>query len=259
MRDVDISPDGSYFVVSTTGAYGGAGDACDSTARWEIERQRQRPEPDVDQQHRRRHDVRRGDHRLGRLHRRPRPLAEQPVLRRQPGQGAVSRPGIAALDPINGLPLSWNPTRDRGIGVFDLLHTAEGLWVGSDTDRIGADYFRGRIALLPHQAARHPGDQERPALPNDVYIGYPLGVPGDPVPHLRVNAGGPQIAGTPIWSSDSSGNGYHNNLQTRNSYAAVGSVDASVPGRHAVDHVLHGADRRADVAQPDLEHPGPVR
>jgi hypothetical protein len=34
MRDIDISPDGSYFVVGTTGAYR-AGSLCDGAARWE--------------------------------------------------------------------------------------------------------------------------------------------------------------------------------------------------------------------------------
>ena len=35
MRDVDISPDGGYFVVGTTGAYR-AGSLCDATSRWEL-------------------------------------------------------------------------------------------------------------------------------------------------------------------------------------------------------------------------------
>ena len=91
------------------------------------------------------------------------------------GQGAVSRPGIAALDPINGLPLSWNPTRDRGVGVFDFLFTEQGLWVGSDTTRIGADYLRSRIALLPVGGTQFPGVRT-PTLPNDVYAVRTAGI-----------------------------------------------------------------------------------
>ena len=36
VRDVDISPDGTYFVVVTTGAWRGTTTLCDTAARWEI-------------------------------------------------------------------------------------------------------------------------------------------------------------------------------------------------------------------------------
>ena len=34
MRDLDFAPDSSYFVVSTTGAYGGPDSPCDVITRW---------------------------------------------------------------------------------------------------------------------------------------------------------------------------------------------------------------------------------
>jgi hypothetical protein len=60
----------------------------------------------------------------------------------------VSRPGIAALDPSSGVPLSWNPGRDRGRGVEALNATDDYLMVGSDTT-IFAGQLRQRLALLP--------------------------------------------------------------------------------------------------------------
>ena len=52
------------------------------------------------------------------------------------------------IHPTTGLALPWNPTKDRGVGGKDLYVTSQGLWVGSDTNRIGGE-TRRRIALLP--------------------------------------------------------------------------------------------------------------
>ena len=50
----------------------------------------------------------------------------------QAGPGAVSRPGIGALDPTTGQALAWNPTRSRGRGADFLEMTTKGLAVLSD-------------------------------------------------------------------------------------------------------------------------------
>ena len=41
--------------------------------------------------------------------------------------------GIAALDPASGVPLSWNPGRDRGLVVWRITPTAQGLYVLNDS------------------------------------------------------------------------------------------------------------------------------
>ncbi len=48
------------------------------------------------------------------------------------GTGAVSRPGIGAVDPVTGRALAWNPTRSRGRGADFLQMTSRGLTVLSD-------------------------------------------------------------------------------------------------------------------------------
>ena len=40
------------------------------------------------------------------------------------------------------------PTKDRGVGGYDLMLTAGGLWVASDTTHIGREVHE-RLAFLP--------------------------------------------------------------------------------------------------------------
>lgn len=72
------------------------------------------------------------------------------------GPGAVSRPGLADLDPNTGQANSWNPTRSLGHGGDDLVLTEAGLWVASDTYKQGKSqmcahkYNKGGICFLPY-------------------------------------------------------------------------------------------------------------
>jgi hypothetical protein len=169
LRDIDISPDGSYFVIGTTGAYMGgpnAGVLCDTVSRWPLGPTGPNQEPTWV-------DYTGGDTTYSVAstgtaiyvggHQR---WWNNAYASDREGPGAVTRFGIAALDPVNGLPFNWNPTRDpRGEGVFALVATSQGLWVGSDTNRIGGESHQ-KIAFMPlaggtsvpvHQPATLPG------------------------------------------------------------------------------------------------------
>ena len=66
----------------------------------------------------------------------------------EPCPDAVAREGIAAVDPADGSVLPWNPGRSRGVGAQELVVTQRGLYVGSDTERLG-DEFHARLGLFP--------------------------------------------------------------------------------------------------------------
>lgn len=171
LRDVDIAPDGDYFVVVTTGAYaGGAGSGtlCDAISRWELDATGLEQHPSW------------VDYSGGDTITQAKVVGDviyvgghfrwfnNPYAGDSAGPGATARTGLAAVDPRNGLPLSWNPTRDRGVGVWDFLTTDAGLWVGHDSNRTGKE-ARKRLALFPTTATVPPVENTG-SLPGGVYL-----------------------------------------------------------------------------------------
>jgi hypothetical protein len=167
MRDVDISPDGSFFVVGTIGAFR-ANRMCDTISRWETFATGSGLMPtwvnwtggdSLTQVAVTGTAVYAGGHQR---------WQNNPYRGDTAGPGAVSREGIAALDPVNGMPFSWNPGRSRGNGVFAFLATPAGLWVGSDTD-LFANESRRKIAFLPVAGGITPPAVAAATLPVDLF------------------------------------------------------------------------------------------
>jgi hypothetical protein len=147
-RGVDFSPDGTYFVVANTGGIGGASSICDAAARFETSDVSSTAEPTWI-------NFTGGDSLYSVAitgvavyvggHQR---WLDNPFGSNSAGPGAVSRPGIGAIDPTTGKALSWNPTKTRGHGTEKLYVTKAGLWVGSDGATFGGEDHPG-IAFCP--------------------------------------------------------------------------------------------------------------
>ncbi|GII02270.1 hypothetical protein Pta02_42780 [Planobispora takensis] len=147
VRGLDFAPDGRYFVVVTSGGPGGPRKLCDSAARFETHIRGETRPTWVNHT---------GGDSLYAVavtgsavyvggHQR---WLDNPAGSDSAGPGAVERPGIGAINPATGRALSWNPTRDRGIGVKAFLAHPRGLLVGSDTIRLGREYH-ARIGMFP--------------------------------------------------------------------------------------------------------------
>jgi hypothetical protein len=147
LRGVDFAPDGSYFVTVTTGALTGPNRMCDTATRFESAGTGKHNPTWVN------HTggntlfsvsvtgsaVYVGGHQQ---------WLDNPKGDKSKGAGAVERPGIGAINPKTGKALPWNPTRSRGIGARAIVATTWGLYVGSDTDKLGNEYH-GRIGMFP--------------------------------------------------------------------------------------------------------------
>ena len=149
MRDVDISPDGTYFVVAATGAYS-TQFLCDTVARWDFSRTGSNLTPEwanysggdtftaigITE-----NVVYVGGHQN---------YVNNPYIGDAIGAGAVRRDGLAAVDPRSGATLNWDPSREGGWGVHGFEVTDTGLWIGSDTSLIGKqNEYRPRLAFMP--------------------------------------------------------------------------------------------------------------
>ena len=178
-RDVDIDPTGTYVVVGTTGAFfGGVGSntLCDSVSRWELGRTGASQQPTWV-------DYEGGDTNwsvtatgtaiyTGGHYR----WVNNPYAGDTVGPGTIKRRAIAALDPVNGMPLSWNPGRSPGEGVFIMISTPEGLWVGHDTNTIGHEYHP-RLAFFPIAEGTTIPAPTVATLPGELYS-LPSGISG---------------------------------------------------------------------------------
>jgi hypothetical protein len=200
-HDVQFSPDGTYFVVVSTGGLGGVNSdgtmaSCDSAKRFESNATGTDVQPTWSE-----YDGRDslwtvaitgtavyvGGHER---------WMNNPLGNNFAAEGATPRPGIAALDPANGMPLKWNPGRNpRGQGAYALLATPDGLYIGSDQDWIGNfTYHLDKIAFWPLAGGETLPTNAIGSLPGNVYL---LGAGGSASTALQVPWNGMTPPSTP--------------------------------------------------------------
>ena len=147
-QGVDFSPDGTYFVIVATGGPTGTNGMCDAAARFETANVSSTVQPTWI-------NWTGGDSLYSVAITGPAVYVgghqrwlDNPLGFDSAGPGAVSRPGIGAIDPVTGRALSWNPTKSRNHGTMVLYATPQGLWVGSDGEEFGHEDHAG-IGFAP--------------------------------------------------------------------------------------------------------------
>ena len=185
LRDIDISPDGSYAAIVTTGANYPGHPSCDSMTRWELSKTGPNQEPDWiaktggDSFH---SVLATGAAIYGGGHQQ---WANNPYNPNRcgvctgPWPGGVVRTGYSAHDPSNGLPFSWNPVRNpRGKGVLAMVSTPTGLFFGSDTNVIHGETHK-RNGFLPLAGGTTVPSNAEYGLPGGFFTVGQAGTPGD--------------------------------------------------------------------------------
>lgn len=169
VSDIDIAPDNSYFVVVSSGGYGGGNLACDTAHRFNFADVGGDVQPAWT-------NYSGGDTYLGVAisgeviyvggHFR---WLNNPFEAGQQAAGAVPRRGFAALDPLNGLPFTWRADRSpRGIGTYEVLVDDSGVWIGDDTDNISFE-SHPRLKYLPLDNQGAVPRPSEPVLPTTIF------------------------------------------------------------------------------------------
>ena len=180
MRGVSFAPDGSYFVVVATGGgttthnVDGTRALCDTAARWNISDSGTNVRPVwIDYTGNDSYEsvtitttaIYAGGHFR---------WVNNSNGSDSAGTGSVPRPGIAALDPVNGMPFAWNPGRNpRGAGAYTVYTTPNGLYVGGDTDYIGTGATfteRNRVSYFPLTGGEAIPTYAPATLPANIYL-----------------------------------------------------------------------------------------
>ncbi len=264
---MDIDPTGTYFVVSTNGAYFGGPTTptlCDSVNRWELGRTGPNQQPTWV-------SYTGGDSTYAVLstgsviyaagHQR---WENNPWRGDAAGPGAVVRTGMAALDPVNGMPLSWNPTRNpRGNGVQVFYATAAGLWVGTDTCCING-VNRARLHFMSLTGGTPVPQPQQVTLPANLYrVPTSTTCPSqDPSILYRVNTAGPQLTSLdcgPNWSQDTNNTGQGSPF--RNSGSSVSTwtpVPSTVNVPATTPNDIFTTERWDPAASPEMQWAFPV-
>lgn len=261
VRGISFSPDGSYFVVTSTGG-GNPGTLCDAAAKFETNAQGSDIQPDWVSETG-------GDSLQGVTvtnaaifvggHER---WGNDPLGVDSPGAGAVPRAGLAALDPTSGRPLAWNPGRvPLGSWVYNFLATPQGIYLGSDTDYIGNfKYKRQKVAFFPYSGGTQLASTATGSLPGSIYLAGKQANAGTSNVLYRVNAGGAAVQATdngPDWSADTDATSpYRNSGSNAAGWAPGATVDSTVPA--TTPPTIFDSERWDPNGDPEMQWSFPV-